>query len=171
MRALIIIMAAGFGCVSKSAQAAGETRPVGAAVEPSSPRAPFVVEWVPQGEVGARVTLVARVNRHIPFRVPIAVTVTIPAGLRIVSGRTNWIIDPSDSVGPVEEVVVVEVVEAGPQEMILAADVEGTGFGVHAKRSYVIGSVPARSATRASTPAGPHLEVGGHDFGPSVPAK
>jgi hypothetical protein len=128
----------------------------------------MTVEWLLQGESAGRLTLVARVNRNAPLTVPTTVTVTVPAGTRVASGRTSWVIAGSESMGPVDEVIVFDVVQPGAQEIVLAADATGANFGVHAKKSFALG-VPEQGASMPPTP-GPSLEVGGRDFGPSVPA-
>jgi hypothetical protein len=166
---LVLVVAA--ACAPKGAQTAAVTvvERAAAPVVASSPRAPMTVEWIYQGESGGRLTLVARVNRNAPIRIPATVTVSVPAGVRVVSGRTSWVIEGSESTSPVEETLVFEVVQAAPQEIVLAADAETVNFGVHAKKAYKLGQAPQKGSVPATT--GPALEVGGHVFGPSVPAK
>ena len=128
----------------------------------------MTVEWVKQSEGQGRLTLVARVNRYVPIRVPITVTVTLPPGLHLVAGKTSWVIDGSESTSPVEEVLVFDGVSGVVPEIVLSADVTGSNFGIHAKRSYSTG--PAVQSRVVAPYPGPKLEVGGRDFGPSVPA-
>ncbi len=135
----------------------------------SAVRAPMTVEWIYVSEAAGRLTLVARVNRRSPIRIPTTVTVSVPAGVRLVSGRTSWVIDGSGSTGSVDETLVFEVTDAGPQEILLAADVQSARFGVHAKKAYKLGPTVQKSPS-APTTRGPALQMGEHDFGPSVPA-
>lgn len=167
----MMLLVLAVGCAPKAVPARSDVGPADAPapVASSSPRAPMTVEWIYQGESGGRLTLVARVNRNVPIRVPTTVTVSVPAGVKVVSGRTSWVIESSESTSPVEETLVLEVVQAGPQEIVLAADAETVNFGVHAKKAYKVGQAAQKGSVPASK--GPTLEVGGHDFGPSVPAK
>ncbi len=135
----------------------------------SAPGAPMTVEWLYRGETAGRLTLVARVNRVAPIRIPITVTVSVPPGVRLVSGRSSWIVDGSGATGPVDETLVLEVTRSGPQEVLLAADAETAHFGVHARKSYALGPTQPK-ALSAPMGSGPALQVGGHDFGPSVPS-
>jgi hypothetical protein len=175
MRHLIpsLVFAVTLGCVAqapppRTAEAAVKGPEATPPTTTASQRAPMTVEWVKSGEAAGRLTLVARVNRFAAIRVPTTVQVTVPAGVRVVSGRTSWVIEGSESVAPVEEVLVFEVLQAGAQEILLAADATGTGFGVHAKKAYPLG--PPAPKTAAPVP-GPDLEIGGRNFGPSVPAR
>lgn len=167
----MMLLVLAVGCAPKSVPARSDAAPADAPapVASSSPRAPMTVDWIRQGESGGRLTLVARVNRNAPIRIPATVTVSVPAGVRVVSGRTSWVIEGSESTSPVEETLVFEVLQAGPQEILLAADAETANFGVHAKKAYKLGQAAQKATVPATT--GPALEVGGHDFGPSVPAK
>jgi hypothetical protein len=170
----MLMVAVFVGCAPKATPARTEAVSVpgpGSATEGpvSSPRAPMTVEWVFQGEAAGRLTLIARVNRTTALQVPTSVTVTVPPGLRVLSGRTLWVIEGSESTVPVEETLVFEVSQPGPQEILLAADAVGVGFGVHAKKVYKLGQAAQKAAAPPSP--GPKLEVGGRDFGPSVPAK
>lgn len=175
MRYLIVftILAGSLGCAPKVplAQAGSQngSPPVTAQEVTSAPRAPMTVEWLVQGESSGRLALVARVNRNAPLMVPTSVTVTAPSGVQLVSGRTSWTIPGSDVTGTVDELLVFDVGAAPGGDILLAADAEGANFGVHAKKAYALGA-PSQKAV-APPSSGPSLEVGGHDFGPSVPAK
>lgn len=168
MRNLLLMFAVtvSVGCAPKAMAARGEAD---GSPQVAATRAPMTVEWLLQSESAGRITLLARVNRSTALRVPTAVSVAVPTGVRVISGRTSWVIEGSDSVAPVEETLVFEVLQSGPQEIVLAADAEGIGFGVHAKKAYRLGAAAKKAAAPASP--GPKLEVGGHDFGQSVPAK
>lgn len=168
----LLVLAVSLGCAPRAPLA--QSGP-GAGGEPAlapatwSPRVPLTAEWIVQSEAPGRLTLVARVNRAVPLAVPTTVTVTVPLGVRVLSGKTSWVIDASDSTGPVDEVLVLEVQKPEGQEIVLAADAAGSNFGVHAKKVHSLGK-PARQAPASPAPGAP-LNVGGHDFGPSVPAK
>lgn len=170
---MLMLLAGSFGCAPKASLATagaenGTTSPAAREVT-SAPRVPMTVEWLHQGESSGRLTLVARVNRNMPLAVPTSVTVTAPSGVQMVSGRTTWVIPGSDATGPVDEILVFDVGQVHGGEILLTADAEGANFGVHAKKAYALGA-PSQKAVAPPTP-GPSLEVGGHDFGPSVPAK
>lgn len=172
-----VMVVLSFGCASQPPLAvpADETAPAAPLAESSpdvtsSPRAPMTVEWVLQGEAFGRLTLVARVNRNTPMMDETTVNVMVPAGVRVVSGRTSWVISASESRGPVDELIVFEVAQPGAGEILLTADAVGANFGVHAKKAWKLGSPAAAKSPKPSAPV-PSLEVGGHDFGPSVPAR
>jgi hypothetical protein len=169
--AVIMIVAAALGCAGKNSSApsaAPESSSTNGHAS-SSPRVPMTVEWILKGKDGSRLTLVARVNRNAPVKVETFVNVTFPAGVTLVSGRQSWTVPGSDSVGAVDETLVFEVPHGASGEILLAADVSGSNFGIHAKKAYPLAE-PLQKATAPSSP-GPTLEVGGRDYGPSVPAK
>jgi hypothetical protein len=170
---ILLVLAGSFGCAAKAPLAPTGTEsdptPPAAQEVTSAPRVPMTVEWLHQGESSGRLTLVARVNRNAPLMVPTSVRVTVPAGVQMVSGRTSWVIPGSDSTGPVDEILEFDVGEARGGEILLTADAVGANFGVHAKKGYPLGGPSQKAVVAPSTP-GPSLEVGGHDFGPSVPA-
>lgn len=165
---MTLVIAASLGCaqntVAPRSEAAG---PTGSS---ASARAPMTAEWIFQSEGSGRLTLIARVNRFAAIRVPVTVSVSAPAGVRVISGRPSWIIPASETITPVEETYVFEVLQSGQQEIVLAADAEGVGFGVHAKKAYKLGG-STQKVEASTAPSGPTLEVGGRDFGPAVPGK
>lgn len=134
-----------------------------------SPRAPMIAEWVLQEAPAGRLSLIARIHRHSPFSVPINVTITVPEGLRLLSGRTSFSIPENAPMGVTDEPLVFEVVRTPAQDLILEADARGPDFGVHAKRAYTFGR-PQKQLIVAPQEKGPELEVGERKFGPSVPA-
>lgn len=170
MRYLLMTLAfaASLGCaqntVAPRSEAAGPTD------TSASARAPMTAEWVFQSEGSGRLSLIARVNRFAAVRAPTTVSVSVPAGVRVISGRTSWVIPASEATGPVEETYVFEVVQSGQQEVVLTADAEGVGFGIHAKKAYKLGG-STQKVNPVTSPSGPTLEVGGRDFGPAVPGK
>lgn len=176
---LVVVVAVAVGCASSPPTERAGSVTAGTASPPvvaNSPKAPMTVEWLLKGEANGTLTLVARVNRHAPMRVPVTVAVNVPPGVQIVSGKASWVIEPSESIEPVDETLVVNVVQSGTHDILLAADAEGANFGVHAKKTYSVGSSRAGASSaeaKTTTPSssGPNLEVGGHNFGPSVPAK
>ncbi len=134
-----------------------------------SPRAPMIAEWVLQDAPAGQLSLIARIHRYSPFSVPITVTIAVPEGLRLLSGRTSFVIPETAPLGTTDEPLVFEVVRTPVQDLVLEADARGPDFGVHAKRAYSFGRPQQRAITPPAT--GPELEVGERKFGPSVPAK
>ncbi len=134
------------------------------------PRAPMTVEWVAQEAPAGQLALIARVRRYTSFAVPVAVTVTVPDGLRVVSGRTSFAIAESEPPGTTDEPLLFEVVQQPAQDLLLEADARGADFGVHAKRAWSFGARAAGRNLVAPPAKGPALDVGDRHFGPSIPA-
>ena len=155
MRSLLLCLLA---CAAAKPEAAEE-----------SPRAPMAVEWVAQSQ--SPLALVARIHRYVEFVAPVNVTVTVPEGLRVVSGRTAFAIPEGTPPGDTDEALVFEIVQPPSKDLVLEADVRGQGFGVHARRAYALVRKPP--AAQAPAPASPEkdLQVGERKYGPSVPAK
>ena len=132
-----------------------------------SPRAPLTVDWVVKEQRGDRLVIVARVNRAAPIRLPIAVSIEVPADVEVVSGPTRFTIESGDAIGVFDTELVLETHGTPAGDLVLRADVEGTDFGAHAKRAYRFGRPAPKEAVPKAT--GPSLDIGGRDFGPSVP--
>ncbi len=142
----------------------------GAPVDSPSPGAPLVVTWVVRSESPTELQLVARVEFRMHFADPLPVTVTVPPGVQIISGPTRFQAVAPPDFAPVEKAYIFAVGSGASGDILLAADLEGEGFGVHAKNVYAVGS-PAgkRFEARAQRKQGPLLRVNGRDLGRSEP--
>jgi hypothetical protein len=129
-------------------------------------RSPLSVKWLVKEQTDATLTLITRVDRHVPIRVPITVTVSVPPGASLVSGPAAFSIPSSEQAGPVEREMLFALSGLPADDFVLAADIDGADFGVHAKDTYNIAGVRPRPALRRAD--GPRLRLGGRSFGPSV---
>lgn len=168
---LLAVMA--LGCSHRETRAAPESRATPslatAAATEGSPRSPLGAEWILKGATGNRTVLVARIVRHAPIPVPIQVTVTLPAGARLITGATQFTIPASDSASVHEQELTIETAGQPATDALLEADASGPGFGIHVKQAYGFGR--SRKPEPLPTPEGPSIKLGTHDIGPAIPGK
>lgn len=133
----------------------------------SNPESPARVAWVVKSLESGRVTLTARVERFAPMAVPLAVTVAVPASVRVLQGKTSYLVPASDGAATNEAEFVFAFDAAPSDDIVLTADVQTPSFGVHATDAYRFGRpAPVGPMPKAT---GPHLKIGERDFGPTVP--
>jgi hypothetical protein len=108
----------------------------------------------------------ARIERVIPFSVPIAVSISLPPGVTADAGATEFTVPASSGPGTTEHEITVHYTGTPPTDIVLEAQVSGDDFGITARDHYRFGR-PARKL--ALPPIGDNLRIGGRDFGPSVP--
>lgn len=110
--------------------------------------------------------LVARVFVNASADLPVAVTLSLPPGITLRSGRARFTL-PSLRAGTTVEERYTIVYAAEPAEpVVLQAHAAGEDFGFHAEARWRFGR-PEAPAVRA-TADGARFVLGRHDFGPSV---
>ena len=138
-----------------------------ASTRPAAPSAPLHVSWVKQSDEGGDLRLLARVEYLGRFPVPLNVRVLAPDGVERIEGPQAFTLAATD--GPVtRDTGFVFRYRATPQkDLLLVADAQTPGFGVHAEDAYRFGrSRPAAPQPQAT---GPELVVGSRSFGRSIP--
>ncbi|MBP6833829.1 MAG: hypothetical protein KA978_23790 [Deltaproteobacteria bacterium] len=110
--------------------------------------------------------LVARVILNASADLPVAVTLSLPPGATLRSGRAQFTL-PSLRAGTVVEERYTIVYAAAPAEpVVFRAHAAGEDFGFHAEAQWRFGR-PEAPAVRVAAD-GTRLVLGRHDFGPSV---
>lgn len=127
---------------------------------------PFTLEVEPYETLPGQVVLHIRTRHVAPLPVDIGVSVQLPPGVRLEGGPGGWEIPTAQQQGIVEKELVIGFDALPPEDLMVVADVQTEGFGVHAKAYYRFGRPdPQPIAPRAN---GPELKVGGRNFGRSV---
>jgi hypothetical protein len=130
---------------------------------------PLTVRWMVMSRTEKSVTLTARVDRRAALSTPVKVAVVAPKGVTLAGGAAEFSISPSDGPSVTDTTYVLSFSEVPTEDIVLTADVSGSGFGVHATDVYRFGR-PA-PVVALPQPTGPHLQLGGQDLGASVPLK
>ena len=161
-----ICAAAALSCARAPSAATLATEPVGVTTRQETP---LTVSWVVVEATEKSVKLVARVDRRAALAVPVKVAVAAPKGATLTTGAAAFSISASDGPSVTDTEYVISFATPPLEDLVLTADANGGGLGVHAQDVYRFG----RAAPVAPTPdpSGPHLQVGGQDLGGSVPLK
>jgi len=141
----------------------------GAVSPEEGPRAPLIATWeVVSGEPadGATMVLHLRLERTGRWPMPVNVGIGVPEGVRVVRGdaQTTLAANPEPGVAVLEFEITIDRVPQDDLVAVVDSRTEGAGF--HAEPRYRFGrpepevQVPVRD--------GPHVQIGGHDLGPSI---
>lgn len=158
MKALVALAALLTACTGESTARVSQTSPL---------RVPVTAELVVTSSAPGRAVLAARVIRHVAFAADLAVKVTLPPGVLLV-GPTDWVSPGTLGAGVDERSFEVQYTGVPPTDLELTVSVQGTGFGLTARDAYRFGRAAPEAAPRVRA-EGPHLVVGGRDYGASVP--
>jgi hypothetical protein len=144
------------------------TLPVSAPISQTTPlRVPVTAHLIVTQASPGRTVLTARIERHVRFASDLEVHVTVPPGVRVI-GPTDWTSRGTSEAAVDERTLEVEYDGVPPADLELTATVQGTAFGLTARDAYRFGRAAPEPAPRVRA-EGPHLVVGGRDYGPSVP--
>lgn len=167
------------GCGSQTTSATVDRTSVSAEASASG-SAPLSVEWI-EGHLGASgATLTARVERFVPFSVPLNVEIRLPSGAQLVPHQTSALsISPGPSAtidllpnasARVDQIQVDVAYGAIPaDDLVIVIDAQAPGGGVHAEVPYRFGRPEPTGPL--PQPTGQHVVVGGRDFGGAVAAQ
>lgn len=180
--ALLALVVIGCGSQATSASVAPTAAPTVAA-EPSphaSGSAPLSVEWIVGHVSASGATLIARVERFVPFAVPLDVEIRLPPGAQLVPQHSSALsISPGlratmdllpNASARVDEIQVDLAYDTIPaDDLVIVIDAQRPGGGVHAQVPYRFGRPEPMGPM--PQPTGQHVVVGGRDFGGAVPAQ
>jgi hypothetical protein len=146
---------------------AGSTR-----AAPATPtqgiQAPARVSWKVVSSDAKTVTLLAQVHQLTPLSVPLAVSVEVPPGVRLIRGPSTWTVPPTEQ-PRVHETRLTFALDTPPTgDLLLVADARGAGFGIHATDAYRFGR--PEPTPELPKPTGPEVKLGPRKFGPAVPS-
>lgn len=133
----------------------------------SRARSPVQVSWQEIRRDETQVELIARVQRLAPLPFPLEVSVSLPAGATLKTGRARFTLAPNLEGETHDEAIVVAYATVPAGDVELAADGQTAEMGVHARMAYRFGRpAPLQDAV---APAGPDLKKGDKNLGPSIP--
>lgn len=166
MRTLLPVLA--LACTTRPPAAPTRSDPPAAATEQQAgARAPLTVHWILGSATDAEIDLVARIEFAAPLR-ELNLSVTVPAGLRLLEGPLSTSVSAPDDLSPVEIAYRFAVEEPGVGDLVVEVDRQTATAGVHAKDIYRRGAGTPK-ASQAPVDDRPNLEVGHRNFGPSTP--
>ncbi|MCE9669387.1 hypothetical protein LY474_16375 [Myxococcus stipitatus] len=120
--------------------------------------APMRVAWRAVERTGEGVLLVAEVERRSGFGVPVAVSIQLPAGARLLEGQTDFLV-PEGPGGDLRTMTLRLGFSSGEEpvgDVVLVAHAEGPAFGVHARARHAFAGSGHTPEPRP-TPTGPLL--------------
>ena len=129
-------------------------------------RVPYTVGWVEDGATKDGLRLVARIERLALTKLPLSVTLEIPAGLD-VEGPREVIVPSAEAPDVFEQAYTLRFTEAPVEDLVLVVKGEAEDFGYHARVPYTFGRTPSEPVRPARS--GPRVKVGPRDFGQAVP--
>ena len=131
------------------------------------PRSPVQVSWQEVRRDATQVELIARVQRLAPLPFPLEVSIALPEGATLKTGRSRFTLAPNLEGETHDEAMVVAYAKLPEGDLLLAADGQTAEMGVHARMAYRFGRpAPLQDAV---APAGPDLKKGDQNLGPSIP--
>jgi hypothetical protein len=107
------------------------------------------------------------VQRLAPLPFPLEVSVVLPQGASLKSGRARFTLAANLEGQTHDEALTVAYAKIPEGDIALAADGQTAEMGVHARMAYRFGRPePLQDAV---APVGPDLKKGDQNFGPSIP--
>ncbi len=148
----------------------GGAAAVDASPPPPSARAPITVKWLTRQATPGRLELTARVTFNAPFREPVTVSVSVPPGVQLLKGPASFLATAPPGLGAVDTDYGFGIPAGSVGDLVVTVDLQGPGFGVHAKDVHTVGgpSLGARKAIQVDASA-PPVNVNGIDLGPPTP--
>jgi len=141
-----------------------------AAATPVGP--PLVARWVARSASPGRIDLTARLTFNAEFREGVTVSVTLPRGVTLLTGQPTLLATAPAGGGVVELDYALALQPQAVGEILLTADLQTPGYGVHAQDVYPVGGAAARATAQpAVDTSGPNVKVEGKDLGPSTPVR
>ena len=100
-----------------------------------APDVPVVAMLKAEHEGPDGITFVARIEHRSRYPLPVEVSVRLPRGAALVSGKTAWVVPPKEAPGVDEQRFVIRRTKQ-TGEVVLVADAKAPGFGLHAERRW-----------------------------------
>lgn len=143
-----------------------EQAPVQKAIS-ETPRVPVIVRWeVLDGEpiTQESMTLRAVVEKRGRWPFPIDLTMTIPTGVRVVSGDTSTTIQPGSGDATADIEIYIDSIPA--DDLVAIIDSQSAGAGIHGTAAYRFGR-PEPQVPQIER-RGPRIKLGNHDYGRAI---
>ncbi len=134
------------------------------------PSAPFVLEVTGPSALKPYTTLalVARVERAPGVTAPLELTLALPQGARLVSGKQREVITTPERL--VHRSYAIAIEEVPGDDLLVMASSEAGWWGGRAEAHYRFGR-PAPTRARTPQREGPSLSFRGVRLGPAIPAR
>lgn len=151
---------------------------LGCATQPATPPArettsrllsPLKVSWAEVSRTDREAVVRATVERVLAIDMPFALEVELPAGVKVVEGRTRLTLLPNSEAVTVTEQLTLQYDAPPAGDAVLKVDGESGTMGFHYRVPYRFGRPEPVEAPPAAT--GPGFKKGDQQFGPSVPLK
>lgn len=130
---------------------------------------PVKVSWEELSRSDTQAVVLAKVERVNKLDMPFAMEVELPAGVRVIEGRTKLMLLANTEAVTVTEKLILGFDSTPSEDAQLKLDGDSGAMGFHYKVPYRFGrAAPEEHAPPAT---GPAPGKGGKSFGPSVPLK
>jgi len=127
---------------------------------------PLAVRWQEVSRDDHHATIRAVIERRLGIDMPFAVSVVLPPNVKLAQGRTAFTLSPNPEADVVNEDFVLSFEQTPATDALLQVDGDTGVFGFHSKIAYRFGRPEPELVAPQAT--GPHVILGGRDFGPSI---
>lgn len=165
MKRLLATMLLFTGCAN-STPAPDAARPLDTTVRMQSP---IRVTWEEVSRTDTGAVVLAKIERLNHLDMPFLMTVDLPAGVKLLDGRTQLTLLPNTEPVLVTEQLTLAFDALPAGDALLKLDGDSGAMGFHYKVPYRFGRAALEEQGPAAT--GPAPTKGGKSFGPSIPLK
>lgn len=162
-RLLAMILLA--GCANTTPAPEGP-RPLDTTVRAQSP---VRVSWEELSRTDTSAVVLAKIERLNRLDMPFVMTVELPAGVKVMEGRTQLTLLPNTEPVLVSERLTLSYETPPAEDALLKLDGDSGAMGFHSRVPYRFGRAAPEEKGPAAT--GPAPSKGGKSFGPSIPLK
>jgi hypothetical protein len=132
-------------------------------------QSPLKVSWEEQSVSATQAVVLAKVERVTKLDMPFLMSVELPAGVKVLEGRTQLQLLPNTEAVTVTERLVLGYEGTPLEDAQLKLDGDAASMGFHYKVPYRFGRpAPDESGPKAT---GPEFIKAGKSLGPSIPLK
>lgn len=165
MKPAVVVMGMLSACAN-SLPAQEPARPLESTVRMQSP---IRVTWEEVSRTPNEAVVLAKVERVNKLDMTFLMEVELPAGVKLVEGRTRLTLLPNAEAVTVTEKLTLSFEVPPEADAILKLDGDTGAMGFHYKVPYRFGRAPPEEPNVNATGVAPNR--GGKSFGPSVPLK
>ncbi len=153
-----------------TACASPQLSPQGAPLETTTRALPPVrVSWEEVSRSATEAVVLAKLERVNALAMPFVMTLEVPPGATVVSGRTRLTLLPNAEPVLVTETITFHFEAPPPGDAVLKLDGDSGAMGFHFKVPYRFGRPVHAEQPPAAT--GPAVKLGDRNLGPSIPLK
>ena len=164
MKRLLAMLLVVTGCANSTPPP--EARPLETTVRMQSP---IRVTWEEVSRTDTGAVVLAKIERLNHLDMPFLMTVELPAGVKLLDGRTQLTLLPNTEPVLVTEQLTLAFDAPPSGDAWLKLDGDSGAMGFHYKVPYRFGRPAPEEQAPAAT--GPAPMKGGKSFGPSIPLK